>query len=364
MDNLELASLCLLHSIRGIGSRSLWKIKEEYKSFTSFLNLDAPRLYKTFLASELVDNIISLRKQTSALNYLDKLLSRDIKVVTAEDKQYSHLLATIADPPYILYYLGEIDLLNTICFAIVGSRAATVYGKNIAQKMGGELAAQNLTIVSGMARGIDTEAHRGALEARGKTIAVLGSGFDNIYPAENTRLFEEICNHGLVLTEYHPLTAPEPGHFPMRNRIIAGLSRGVIVVEARKKSGALITADLALEQGRDVFAIPGPITSRNSEGTNNLIKQGARLVTCIDDVLEDYYDITVPGQVTQPELPMSELDRDETKVMDCMDYQPVHFDKLIQLTRFDIGLLSTVMLALEFKGLVKGMPGNFYVKIG
>lgn len=364
MDNLELASLCLLHSIKGIGSRSLWKIKENYKSFTEFLEMDAARLHKTFLAAELVDNIISLRKEISALNYLDNLLARGIKTVTAEDKQYSHLLATIADPPYLLYYLGQIEIMNTTCFAIVGSRAATVYGKNIAQRMGGELASHDLAVVSGMARGIDTEAHKGALEVQGKTIAVLGSGFDNIYPAENNALFEEICNRGLVLTEYHPSAAPEPGHFPMRNRIIAGLSRGVIVVEARKKSGALITADFALEQGRDVFAIPGPITSRNSEGTNNLIKQGARLVTCIDDVLEDYYDINVPGQVTQPELSISALDQEEIQVLDCMDYEPVQFDKLMQLTRFDIGLLSTVMLALEFKGLVKGMPGNFYVKIG
>jgi DNA processing protein len=230
VDKLELASLCFLHSVKGIGSRSLFKIKEEYKSFSAFLNMDAARLYKTFLGSELADNLISIRKQTSALDYLDNLYMRGIKAVTVEDEQYAHLLTTIADPPYLLYYLGQIELMNTICFAIVGSRSATVYGKNIAQKISGELAAHNLTVVSGMARGIDTEAHKGAIEAQGKTIAVLGSGFDNIYPAENRRLFEDICERGLVLTEYHPPMAPEPGHFPMRNRIISGLSRGVVVV--------------------------------------------------------------------------------------------------------------------------------------
>lgn len=364
MDKVELASLCLLHSISGIGNRSLYKIKEEYKSFAAFLNMDAAKMYKTFLAPELADKIIALRQQKTALSYLDYLDRRGIKLVTLEDPEYSPLLAVIPDPPCLLYYQGRIELMSAICFAVVGSRAATVYGKNVAQKMGSELADHNLVVVSGMARGIDTEAHRGALAARGQTIAVLGSGFDNIYPAENMKLFEEICTSGLMLTEYQPQTAPEPGNFPMRNRIIAGLSRGVIVVEARKKSGALITADLALEQGRDVFAIPGPITSRNSEGTNNLIKQGARLVACIDDVLEDYYDITGPGKVTQPELSMLVLDQEESQVIDCMGYEPVHFDKLMQLTRFDIGLLSTVMLALEFKGLVKGIPGNFYVKIG
>lgn len=363
MDNLELASLCLLHSISGIGSRTLWKIKEEYKSFSTFWTMDSSRLYKTFLAPGLVDTIVSIRKEKSALKYLNELYARGIKVVTAEEPQYPRLLAMIADPPYMLYYMGQIEIIEEICFAVVGSRAATVYGKNVARKIGGELTANNLVVVSGMARGIDTEAHRGALEGQGKTIAVLGSGLDIVYPTENKQLFEDICISGLVISEYQPLTVPEPGNFPMRNRIISGLSRGVIVVEARKKSGALITADFALEQGRDVFAIPGPITSKNSEGANNLIKQGARLVTCIDDVLEDYYDIKAAAKVTQPEL-LPPMDLEEARIMDCMGYEPVHFDRLMQLTRFDIGLLSTVMLALEFKGLVKGMPGNFYVKIG
>jgi DNA processing protein len=214
-----------------------------------------------------------------------------------------------------------------------------------------------------MVRGIDTEAHRGALEVQGKTVAVLGNGLKTVYPPENARLFEDICANGLVVTEYRPLAAPEPGHFPARNRIISGLSRGVIVVEAKKRSGALITADFALEQGRDVFAVPGPITSKNSEGTNNLIKQGACLVSCIDDVLEDYYDINEPARVHQPEL-LPPVEPDESRVIEFMGYEPVHFDQLLQLTQFDIGLLSTVMLALEFKGLVKSMPGNYYIKIG
>lgn len=363
MENLELASLCLLHSINGIGSRSLWKIKEQFGNFAVFLTLDSSKLYNTFLSPELVEKIISLRRASSAVTYLDNLRRQGIKLITAEDEQYPNLLAAIADPPYLLYYIGQIGILTEICFAIVGSRAATVYGKNAAYRIGSELAGNSLVVVSGMARGIDTEAHRGALAGQGKTAAVLGSGFDYIYPAENKSLFEEICTRGVAISEYPPLTPPEPGNFPMRNRIISGLSRGVIVVEARKKSGALITADFALEQGRDVFAVPGPITSKNSEGTNNLIKQGARLVASVDDVLEDYYDIIVPGKITQAEL-LPAVDEKEGRVMDCMGYEPVHFDKLMQLTRFDIGLLSTVMLALELKGLVKSVPGNFYVKIG
>jgi DNA processing protein len=364
MDQEERASLGLLHSINGIGNRTLWRIREEYKSFTDFLTMDASRLYKTFLVPELVDAIVSLRTQTSAAQYWDKLNNSGVKIITAEDLEYSPLLAAIHDPPFLLYYCGKIELIKSVCFAVVGSRAATVYGKNVARKMAGELAALHFSVVSGMARGIDTEAHKGALEAQGNTIAVMGSGFHNIYPSENKPLFEEICRKGLVLTEYQPATTPEPGNFPMRNRIIAGISRGVIVVEAREKSGALITADLALDQGRDVFAVPGPITSRNSAGTNNLIKQGARLLTHVDDLLEDYYDIKMTKRLTQPELAMPVLDPAETKVMDLMGYEPVHFDKLMQLTQFDIGQLSTVMLALEFKGLVKGISGNFYVKIG
>lgn len=363
MESMELASLCLLHSINGIGSRSLWKIKEEFKNFTYFLSMDSDKLYKTFLLPAVTEKIVRMRKNLSPLDYLNGLYARGVKVITVEDEQFPPLLAAIADPPYLLYYRGNLEIANEICFAVVGSRAATVYGKNMARKMGSELAAHNLTVVSGMARGIDTEAHQGALDVQGKTIAVLGNGLDKIYPIENSRLFEDICTNGLLISEYQPSTPPEPGNFPMRNRIISGLSRGVIVVEAKKKSGALITADFALEQGRDVFAVPGPATSKNSEGTNNLIKQGARLATCIDDILEDYYDIHKTSTATQPEL-LPEVDQEETRVMDCMGYEPLHFEHLMRLTRFDIGLLSTVMLSLEFKGLIKSMPGNFYVKIG
>lgn len=363
MDILELASLCAVHSINGIGNRTLWKIREQFGSFNSFFTADSARLHKSFLTPEVVQNVISSRRQISPLKYLDAIYARDIKVVTVEDPDYPCLLAPIHDPPYLLYYDGQIELAQTICFAVVGSRAATIYGKNISRKIARELAHNNLTVVSGMARGIDTEAHQGALEVQGKTIAVLGNGLDTVYPAENKRLFAQIRDSGLVVSEYQPTAAPEPGNFPMRNRIISGLARGVIVVEARQKSGALITADFALEQGRDVFAVPGPVTSKNSAGTNNLIKQGARLVTCVDDILEDYYDINVSSEITQPQL-LPALELDESQVIDCMGYEPVHFDRLMQLTRFDIGRLSTVMLALEFKGLVTGMPGNFYVKIG
>ncbi|NLV21896.1 MAG: DNA-protecting protein DprA, partial [Syntrophomonadaceae bacterium] len=193
---------------------------------------------------------------------LKDYLDSGARLSCIEDEDYPLWLGKIHDPPYLLYYRGELSSLNELSIAIVGSRRASSYGKIQSFRLSRELAAKGITIVSGMARGIDTEAHKGALEAGGQTIAVLGSGLDVIYPPENKQLYNEISQQGAVITEFPPHTHPEPGNFPMRNRVIAGLSRGVLVVEAQQRSGALITVDFALEQGRDVFAVPGPINSK------------------------------------------------------------------------------------------------------
>ena len=212
-----------------------------------------------------------------------------------------------------------------------------------------------------MARGIDSEAHRGALEA-GKTIAILGSGLNVIYPPENRKLFEEIMASGLVISEFPLYTHPEPLNFPLRNRIISGLGRGVVVVEAKEKSGALITADFALEQGRDVFAVPGPINSKTSAGPNNLIKQGAILVTGIEDILEEYYDINyTPETLQQNRLLL--LDDNEKLILKKLAHESLHFDELIQNCGLEIGTLSTALFKLEIEGIIKSLPGNYYVRI-
>ncbi|HBK53488.1 MAG TPA: DNA-protecting protein DprA, partial [Syntrophomonas wolfei] len=284
MIRTEKAALCFLHAIKGIGSRSLWKIKDSFGSFENCLKSDSSRLY-ALLNSEIAQAIISQRQHSSILFYLERLENEGINPVSFEESSYPSSLGNIYNPPMLLYFQGNMDCIEKICLAVVGSRAASDYGRTTARKLVHQLAARGISVVSGMARGIDTEAHRGALDAGGKTIAVLGSGLNIIYPRSNKRLFHEIIEQGVVISEFPLDTNPEPGNFPMRNRIISGISRGVVVVEARAKSGALITADYALEQGRDVFAVPGPINRESSMGANNLIKQGAKLITGVEDII-------------------------------------------------------------------------------
>ena len=361
MDINEKASLLALHAISGIGNKTLFNIKEEFGSFSVCLQTDIKNLQKFFSSTNICNDILLAR--TNCISYMETLKSQGIDVVTIEDEAYPEMLRNISNAPFLLYAKGEINLLKEFCIAAVGARAASPYGKQVAFKFGQELASQEVVTVSGMARGIDTEVHKGTLAANGKTIAVLGSGINIIYPKDNTGLYREIVKKGLVISEFAPGCPPEPGNFPMRNRIISGLSYGVLVIEARLRSGALITADFALEQGRDVFAIPGPITSQNSEGTNNLIKQGAKLTNCIEDLLEEYYDIR--GQklknVIQNELPL--LDDNEAILIESLDFTPSHFDQLLAVTKLSVGELSMVLLNLEFKGIVKSMPGNYYVKV-
>lgn len=364
MDIMEKAILCTLHSINGMGNKSLWKIPEYFGGFSNCFKADVSKLYSSFLENNIAEDIISIRNNANPLKYLEKLNKDNINVICIQESSYPGILKNIDNPPYVLYYRGDIKYAEKFCLSIVGSRAATNYGKNTARKMAGEIAKQDIIIVSGMARGIDSEAHWGALDAGGNTIAVLGSGINFIYPPENRELYHRIIEGGTILSEFPVDTHPEPGNFPMRNRIISGLSRGVIVVEAKRKSGALITADFALEQGRDVFAIPGPIHSKTSEGTNNLIKQGAKLVSGIDDILDEYYDINTTkqyGKVYQNKLML--LDSNETLIIQYMGYEECHFDDLLEKSGLNIGRLSTILLKLEFEGILKSLPGNYYVRI-
>lgn len=364
MERYEKAALCVLHSINGIGHRSLIKIEQYFGSFNTFLNYSTAQLRKSFLPPKVVDKIIAVRDKIDPLSYLDDLVARDIQVVSINESCYPESLRNIHDPPAVIYGRGRMAAAGSFSIAVVGARAATGYGKRTAWEIGKSLAEYGVTVVSGMARGIDREAHLGALDQNGSTIAVLGSGIDVVYPRENKHLYEQICATGLVLSELPPGSNPEPAHFPMRNRIISGLSRGVVVVEARIKSGALITADFALEQGKDVFAIPGPINSPASAGTNNLIKQGAILTTDIIDIIQEYRDLgakLVNNNAQQQELLL--LDKEESVIMESMSFEPCHFDGLLNITGLDIGQLSTVLLNLELRGIVQSLPGNYYVKL-
>ena len=283
----------------------------------------------------------------------------NVKLIKYTDPSYPDSLKNISDPPFLIYLRGELKKEDEKAVALVGTRRATAYGKIAAKKLARELARAGLTIVSGMARGIDTCAHEGALEEGGRTIAVLGCGVDIVYPPENNSLMKEIINHGAVISEFSLGTKPFARNFPRRNRIISGLSRGVVVVEAPLKSGALITADFALEQGKEVFAVPGIITSPYSKGTNRLLKEGAKVVEDAADVLEEigvsFSDIKISSFDNQ-------LSFEEKIVLDELTAKPSHIDELIKKTGLPVGKIADILIKLQLKGMVKELPGKFFIK--
>jgi DNA processing protein len=364
VEQMELACLYFLHTLRGVGNKTLWKIKREWGSFKACCQADSAALQCSSLPAPIKSAIVAGRQGAELQTRLERLRAEGIGICTVEDDGYPQLLGSIYEPPYLFYYRGDLDIASQFSLGVVGSRAATTYGKLQSRRFAKELADQGWVVVSGMARGIDTEAHLGALEVHGKTIAVLGSGLEVVYPPENKKIYDLIWKNGLLLSEFLPRAHPEPGNFPVRNRTIAGLCRGVLVVEAKQRSGALITADFALEQGRDVFAIPGPINSPNSAGTNYLIKQGACLVSSIEDILTEYGLINKidPPLNRQGELGF-DLNPEELAVLEGLGHEVLHFDILMGSTALSIGTLCSVLLKLELQGIIRALPGNCYVKI-
>jgi DNA processing protein len=290
-----------------------------------------------------------------------------VGVMSWEDDDYPAWLKSIHDPPMVLYYRGN---RQAFCFqqgvGIVGSRNASMYGISMAEQFAAQLAERGITIVSGLARGVDTAAHCGCLRGGGMTVAVLGCGLSEIYPAENTNLAKRISEKGLVISEF-PMTAPPSAmHFPQRNRVISGLSRGLLVVEASIKSGALITAEFALEQGREVFALPGKIDTLSAAGSNRLIQQGAKMVTSIDDILEELAVPlkTVPVESAPEELPPAvELSESETVILKNIDRSPVDIDVLSLATDTPVQNIMNILLQLELKHLIKQLPGKRFVRV-
>jgi DNA processing protein len=274
--------------IRSISSIKKVKLLEKYKFPETIYDLNDEELYECkILNLKEIDEIIDDKYRLNLEKYCDYMIKNKIELITIYDKEYPESLKEIYDSPIVLFAKGNIKLLNKKNVAIVGSRNCTEYGKNISKKFAYDLAKQNICIVSGLAKGVDKYAHIGALDAKGDTIAVIGNGLDIVYPYENKYLSERIIkNNGLIITEYIIGTRPDKMNFPARNRIISGLSKAIVVVEACIKSGSLITVDFGLEQGKDIFAVPGNIESCNSEGTNELIKQGANVVIKSQDIIE------------------------------------------------------------------------------
>ena len=285
-------------------------------------------------------------------------------ILTLKDDAYPKRLRDIYDPPAVLYVRGELKKEDELAVSIVGSRKTSPYGRWITEKVSQELSRHGVTIVSGMARGIDSLAHWGAISAGGRTIAVLGCGVDVIYPSENRNLFRKIIDCGAVLSEFRMGSPPEAGHFPKRNRIISGLSLGVVVVEASTKSGSLLTAGYALEQGREVFAVPGNVGFEGSRGTNRLIKDGAKMVESSEDVLEEILPQWRREEETtqQVESPGRDLPEEERILYELLGETPLHIDAIIQESGFEPGTVSSLLLNLELKGFISQWPGKCFTR--
>jgi len=298
---------------------------------------------------------------------LDLVMQKKYKIATMTDAEYPPLLRQIPDPPPFLYVLGRLDdSIRNI--AVVGSRNATRYGLSTTRRLCHDLVKLQMTIVSGMAVGIDSAAHQGALMGKGRTIAVLGSGLERIYPEQNRKLFHQIAENGAVISEFPLKTEPDAHNFPKRNRIISGISLGTVVVEATRRSGSLITARLAAEQNRDVFAVPGSIQSFKSTGTHTLIKQGAKLVEHAQDIMEELsHMITTPVEKEKPAdsktKRISKLSPDERLVLESLEPYPAHIDDIARKLSIEPGRLSSILLKLELKGIAQQSPGKFFSKI-
>lgn len=347
-----------LHYLPGLGNRRCLKLLQFFGHPQQIFSASEKILKEAGVKEETIKAIKTGKWQALAQAEAKRLKQLNIHVITYTDTHYPPLLKEIYDPPFLLYVKGEIEVLHTPCVAIVGTRRASFYGMKTATRLAQGLAEAGITVVSGLARGIDTAAHKGALQARGKTIAILGCGLDIVYPPENKKIYAEIMQQGAIISEFPLGTPPVARNFPVRNRIISGLSLGVIVVEAALKSGSLITARLALEQGREVFAVPGQIDTFHSKGTHSLIKQGAKLVETIADVLEE---LRLPGVETPIEKREDKLDPVSEQILSLLQ-APRQLDEIATILNQDVAELSTTLTMLEIQGLIKQLPGKQYVR--
>ncbi|MFB5673583.1 DNA-processing protein DprA [Paenibacillus terreus] len=358
-----------LTMLQGVGRRTVGRIFSSGIRLHDLFDFGEMEWAGLGLAAELARQASALFTKDWVSQQWLKVQQEGIGVITYLDDDYPILMKETSDPAWVLYFLGDRSLLGSVSLAMVGTRVATAYGRKMAEMLAEELCANGYTIVSGMARGIDSICHEAALRCGGSTLAVLGTAIDVAYPPENSSLYREIIRRGLVISEYPPGTKSNPGLFPQRNRIIAGLTRGTLVVEADIRSGSLITADFALEAGRDVFAVPGPVTSPKSRGTLNLIKQGAKLVTEASDIIVEYG--TWPAAVVEsdptsvfapgPDALLRQIfSSDEERIIVLLEQGTLTVDELLTMTGWDFGLLHSVLLSLIIKKRVAQLPGLKY----
>lgn len=347
-----------LNSIN-INNNIINKLEKNLRNLKNLWYCPKDELYNNKdISSDVINKIIKYRNKSYFDDIMCKLDRLDIRITTIYDKNYPKNLRYIYNPPKVLYYKGDLLESDYLSLSIVGSRKATNYGVWAAMKFANELSKIGITIVSGMAQGIDTYAHKGALDSGGRSIAVLGSGIDIIYPYCNKNLYYELVDKGAVLSEYFIGTKPFHYNFPRRNRIISGLSLGVVVIEAKEKSGTLITVEHAIEQGKEVFAVPGNINSIFSKGTNRLIKEGCKLVTDIEDIIEEIYLLKQNCNIKPRKIDINHLSNNEREILDIISECPIHIDNIIYKTGYSAHKVNSIITILELKGYIKKMKGN------
>ena len=355
-----------LYMIPGLGNVVLRRLFEKFLDVNaifeaSFFDLMGVKGLKKGIARKILERALLERAEKE----ISKAERTGAKVLTYQDPAYPVLLREIHNPPMVLFVKGREVPLEQTFVGLVGSRNPTHYGLKAAERISMALAKRGAGVVSGLARGIDSSAHRGCLRGGGFTIGVLGTGIDVVYPRSNQKLFDQMVEEGVVLSEFPMGTSPEPRNFPIRNRVISGLARGVAVIEATRKSGSLITAALALEQNREIFALPGSVDSFKSTGTHWLIKQGARLIENADDILDELWFLKQRAGVKKEReapLPKGKMDSVERTLYDIIGNYPIHIDQIARTGAMDAGQVASVLLKMELNGTIRQLPGKMYVR--
>lgn len=366
----DLISLLQLSEIEGLGVNKIRNLVNHFGSPIAVFNSDYIDLMEVeginqLLARRIVDENINKKYLSNAELQLNLIEKHNANIITFWDEEFPYYLRKIYDPPVYLFLKGQILSKDENAMAVVGTRHPTYYGRKITENIVSELIEYGLTIVSGLARGIDTVAHNVALQKKGRTFAVLGSGLDVIYPSENKKLFYSIIENGCIITEYPFGTKPDANNFPRRNRIISGLSLGTIIIETDITGGAMLTAKYALDQNREVFAVPGNIDVKQSRGTNYLIQSGqAKLVTSAKDILEEFGNrfIREEPTIATKNIDLSLLNVFEQKIYDILNSEPIHIDMISEKTDLSTSECLVHLLSLEFKGLIKSLPGKYFLK--
>ncbi|MBX3038745.1 MAG: DNA-processing protein DprA [Anaerolineales bacterium] len=347
--------------IKGIGAVRMQNLVAYFGDLESAWNADANELAQSGLGAKLVEKVVGARKDINLNQVWAKIEAQGIKIVTWADEEYPNRLREIDQPPPILYIRGEYLQDDLFAVAIVGTRKVTAYGRQVTEEIASFLASNGITVISGLARGVDAIAHQTTLQVGGRTIAVLGSGVDKIYPPEHRGLAEEMMKRGAIISDYAVGTPPDASNFPPRNRIISGLSLAVVVIEAAETSGALITAEFAAEQGREIFAVPGSILAPQSKGTNRLIQKGALPLLTPDDLMQAL-DLTRVGEQKSARK-LIPTDETEAKVLSVLSSEPLHVDEIRNQAGLPIEKISATLALMELKGMVRQVGGMNYVSV-